>query len=45
VQKIQKLRVKVIDDIVNDDHIDKHYKLERLGFENDKINKMLHNHN
>lgn len=27
VQRFQKLRVKVVDDIVKDQHIDKHFKL------------------
>lgn len=45
VQRFQKIRVKVVDDIVKDNNHDRHYKLEKLDYENQKIEKMLHNHN
>jgi len=45
VQRFQRLRVKVVDDIVKDQHIDKHYKLEKLNHENSKIDRLLSDHN
>ena len=45
IQKFQKLRVKVVDDIIKDKNIDKHFKLEKLGYENDKIDKLVSDYN
>ena len=45
IQKFQKLRVKVVDDIIKDKSIDKHFKLEKLDYENEKIDKLVANYN